>query len=89
MHTKWMNTCIKTKVLTDCFCEGSGEEGVMEDVKRDICEHKVDRYMHKNKSTYFLLLCKYSGEKGVMEDIKRDKCVHKVDGHMHKNKSTY
>ena len=31
----WMDTCIKTKVLTDCRCAGSGEEGVMEDVKRD------------------------------------------------------
>ena len=54
---KWMETCIKTKVLTRCCCAGSGEEGVMEDVKRDKCVHKVDGHMHKNKSTYHLLLC--------------------------------
>ena len=53
---KWMDTCIKTKVLTYCCCAGSGEEGVMEDVKRDKCVHKVDGHMHKNKSTYNLLL---------------------------------
>ena len=58
MHIKWMDKCIKTKVLTSCFCAGSGEEGVMEDVKRDICVNKLDGHMHKNKSTHFLLLCK-------------------------------
>ena len=31
----------KTRVLTSCFCAGSGEEVVMEDVKRDKCVHKV------------------------------------------------
>ena len=56
MYIKWMDTCIKTKVLTSCCCEGNGEEGVMEDVKRDKCVHKVDEHMHKNKRTYRLLL---------------------------------
>ena len=57
MYIKWMDTCIKTRVLTTCCCAGSGE-GVMEDVKRDKCEHKVDGHMHKNKRTYWLLLCR-------------------------------
>ena len=35
MYIKWMNTCIKIRELTDCCCEGNGEEGVMEDVKRE------------------------------------------------------
>ena len=26
----------KTEVLTDCSCAGSGEQGVMEDVKREM-----------------------------------------------------
>ena len=30
----------------------------MEDVKGDKCVNKVDVNMHKNKSTYFLLLCR-------------------------------
>ena len=58
MYMKLMDTCIKTRVLTGCFCAGSGEEGVMEDVKRDKCVHKVDGHIHKNKSTYSLLLCR-------------------------------
>ena len=58
MYIKWMNTYIKTRVLTACCCAGNGEEGVMEDVKRDKCVDKVDRHMNKNKSTYFLLLCR-------------------------------
>ena len=58
MYIKWMDTYIKTRVLTSCCCAGSGEEGVMEDVKIDKCVDKVDRYMNKNKSTYFLLLCR-------------------------------
>ena len=41
-----MDTCIKTRVFTGCCCAGSGEEGVMENVKRE----KVDGHMHKNKS---------------------------------------
>ena len=57
MHIKWMDTCIKTGVLTVCCCAGSGEEVVMEDVKRDKCVHKVDGHMNKNRSTYRLLLC--------------------------------
>ena len=74
-----MDTFIKTRVLTHCCCSGSGEEGVMEDVKRDKCVHKVGGHMHKNKSTYWLLLwC--SVEEDVMEDIKTEKCVHKVTG---------
>ena len=55
---KWMDTCLKTRVLTICCCAGSGEEGVMEDVKRDKCIHEVDGHMLKNKSTYQLLLCR-------------------------------
>ena len=58
MYIKWMDTCIKTRVLTRCFCASSGEEGVMEDVKRNTCVHKVTGHMHKNKSTYPLLLCR-------------------------------
>ena len=58
MYIKGIDTCIKTKVLTDCCCAGSCEECVMEDVKRHKCVHKVVGHMHKNKSTYFLLLCR-------------------------------
>ena len=53
-----MNTCIKIRVLTDCCFVGSGEEGVMEDVQIEKCVQKVDGHMHKNKSTYRLLLCR-------------------------------
>ena len=53
-----MDTCIKTRELTGCCCAGSGEEDVMEDVKRDKCVHEVDGHMHKNKSNYWLLLCR-------------------------------
>ena len=57
---KWMDTRIKTRVLTYCCCAGSGEEGVMEDVKRETNNyvHKVNGHMHKNKNTYSLLLCR-------------------------------
>ena len=58
MYMKWIDTCIKTRVLTSCCFASSGKEGVMEDVKRDECVHKVDGHMHKNKRTYPLLLCK-------------------------------
>ena len=58
MYIKWMDTCTKTRVLTGYCCAGSSEEGVMEDVKRDKCGHKIDGHMNKNKSTYFLLLCR-------------------------------
>ena len=58
MYIKRMDTCIITRVLTACCCAGSGEEGVMEYAKRDKCIHKVDGHMHKNKSTYSLLLCR-------------------------------
>ena len=44
-----MDTCIKTRVLTNCCCAGSGEEGVTEYVKRDKCVHKVDGQMHKKE----------------------------------------
>ena len=47
-----MDTCIKTRVLTNCCCAGSGEEHVMEDVKRDKCVYKVAGHMHKDKTTY-------------------------------------
>ena len=43
---KWMDTCIKTKVLTDCCCVGSGEEGVIEDIKTEKFVHEVDGHMH-------------------------------------------
>ena len=36
MYIKWINTCIKIRALTTCCCACSGEEGVMEDVKKDI-----------------------------------------------------
>ena len=49
MNIKWMDACIKTRVLTSCCCECSGEEYV---IKRDKCEHKVDGHMNKKKSTY-------------------------------------
>ena len=39
VHIKWIDTCIKTRVLTACCCAGSGEEVVMEDVKREKCVH--------------------------------------------------
>ena len=52
MYIKRMDTFIKTRVLTDCCCAGSGKEGVMEVIKRDKCVNKVDGHMHKNKSTY-------------------------------------
>ena len=58
MYIKWMDTCIKTRVLTGCCCAGCGEEGVLEDVKIDKCVQKVDEHMHKNKSTYRLLFCR-------------------------------
>ena len=58
MYIKWMDTCIKTGILTSCCCAGRGEEGVMEDVNRDRCVHKVTAHTHKNKSTYWLLLCR-------------------------------
>ena len=88
MNIKWMDTCIKTRVLTHCRRAGSGEEGVMEDVKRDKCVHKVDGHYTKTRVLTFCC-CAGSGEEGVMENVKRNKCVHKVDGNMHKNKSTY
>ena len=84
-----MDPCIETRVLTDCCCAGSGEEGVvMENVKKEICVHKVDEHMQK-KRVLTNCCCAGSGEEVVMEDVKRDKFVHKVDGHMYKNMSTY
>ena len=47
---------MQKRVLTICCCAGSGEEGVMEDVKTDKYVFKVERHMHQNKSTYSLLL---------------------------------
>ena len=58
MYIKWIDTCIKTRVLTICCCVGSGEEDVMEDVKREKLVHEVDGHIYKNKSTYNLLLCR-------------------------------
>ena len=83
-----MDTCIKTRALTTCCCAGSGEEGVMKDIQREKCIHKVDGHKHK-KRVLTGCYCAGSGEEGVMKDVKRDKCVHKVDEHMHKNKSTH
>ena len=85
---KWMDTRIKTRVLTGCCCAGSGKEGVMEIVKRDKCVHKVDGHMLKTR-VLTGCCCAGSGEEGVIEDVKRDKCVNEVDGHTNKNKSTY
>ena len=48
-----METYIKTRVLTDCCCAGSVEEGVMEDVKRKKCVYKVDGHRH-TKQEYLL-----------------------------------
>ena len=59
MYIKWMDTCIKTIVLTGCCFAGSGEEGVMEDVRRDNVYIKWMDTCIKNKSTYHLLLCKW------------------------------
>ena len=53
MYIKLMDTCIKTRVLTRCCCAGSGEEGVMEDVKTNKCVHEVDGHMQK-KQEYLL-----------------------------------
>ena len=85
MHIKWMDTCIKTRVLTACCCTGIGEEGVMEDVKRDKCAHKVHGTCIKTR-VLTVCCCAGSGKEGVMEDVKRDKRVHKFDN---KNKNTY
>ena len=41
----------KTRVLTVCCCAGSGEEGVMENVKRDKCVHNMNGHIHKNRNT--------------------------------------
>ena len=70
-----MVTCIKTRVLTSCCCAGSGEEGVMENAKKEKCAHKVDEHMHK-KRVLTSCCCAGSGEEGAMEDVKRDKCLH-------------
>ena len=61
----------KTRVLTSCCFAGSVEEGVMEDVKRDKCVHKVNGHMQKTREITSCC-CAGSGE-GVMEDVKRDK----------------
>ena len=71
MYIKWMDTCIKTRMLTGCCCAGSGEESVMEDVKRDKCARKVNGCMHKTR-VLTGCCCVGSGEEGVMEDVKRD-----------------
>ena len=66
-----MDTCIKTRVLTSCCCAGSGEEGVMEDVKR---ENTYIKWMDTCIKTRVLTgcCCAGSGEERVMEDAKRD-----------------
>ena len=64
----------KTRVLTGCCCAGSGEEGVMEDIRRDKCAHKVDGHMHKT-GILTGCCCAGSGKVGVMEIVKRDKCI--------------
>ena len=77
-----MDTCIKTRVLTSRCGAGCGEEGVMKDIKRDKCAHKMGGNMHKTR-VLTRCCCIGSGEKGVMEDVKRNKGVYKVDAHMH------
>ena len=52
MYIKWMETCIKIRVLTVCCCAGSDKEGVMENIKRDKCVHKVNGHMNKKKQEY-------------------------------------
>ena len=42
MYIKWIDTCMKTQVFTRCCCAGSDEKGVMEDIRRNKCVHKVD-----------------------------------------------
>ena len=70
MYIKLMDPCIKMRVLTLCCCAGSGEEGVMEDIKRDKCVHEVDKHMNQNKSIFILTSCCCVGsEENVMEDI--------------------
>ena len=76
MYINWMDTCIKTIVLTRFFCAGSGEEGVMEDVKRDKCVHKVDGHVDKKTIVLTRCFCAGSGEEDVMENVKRDKYLH-------------
>ena len=84
---KWMDTRIKTRVLTYCCFVGSGEKGVMKDVKRDnVCIKWIDTCI---KTKVLIYCCAGSGKRSVKENAKRDKCVNKVDGKMHKNKSTY
>ena len=39
MYMNLMDTRIKKRALTSCCCRVSGEEGVMEDVKREKCVH--------------------------------------------------
>ena len=51
VYIKRMETCIKKRVLTSCCCAGSGEEGVMENVKRDKCVHNMNGHIHKNRNT--------------------------------------
>ena len=41
-YIKWMDTCIKTRVLTSRCGAGCGEEGVMEDINKAKCGYKVD-----------------------------------------------
>ena len=85
MYIKCMDTYITTRVLTFCCFACSGEEGVMEDVKRDKCVHI--KWTNTCIKTRVLTTCCCAGssEEGVMEDVKRNKCVRKVDGHMYKN----
>ena len=54
-----MDICTKIGLLTDCYCAGSGKEGIMEDVERGKYVHKENGHMHKNQSIYQLLLCRY------------------------------
>ena len=75
MYIKWMNTCIKTRTLTDCCCAGSGED-VMEGLKRDKCINKVNEHKHKKARILTGCYCTGFSEESVM------KCLHKVDEHM-------
>ena len=54
MHAHWhrmqdMQYALRVLHFSAFHCEGSGEEGVMEDVKRDKYEHRVYGHMNKNR----------------------------------------
>ena len=74
MYIKWMDTCIKKRVLTDCCCAGSVEEGVMEAIIMNI--NLMDTCI-RQEYLYTDCCCAGSSE-GVIEVVKREMCK-KVD----------